>query len=438
MKRLCLLLLMFLLVTSLFAGAQQEKPATVLKEEERTLTIWHSFTQTDRAEFIKKAADAYTAKHPNIKFEIEVYPWNTFDTKWKTALSAGNLPDLSTALPEHVVMMNQAGALASLNDMVSEMGNPFVQKPLDTLTVDGNIIAVPFYAHARVLWMRTDILDKYGLAEPKTMDDLLKVATEITKRGEIYGMAVPMKKTDFYGTVYLYIFSKALGGNLITSDGQADLTSKPMIDAINYMVELYKKASPQGSINYGDPETNDSFIQGKAAFYFESGFAVNRVISGNPAISESFKAIAPPVGTLNGESGWYADYINFVTWKGENEVIAKDFLKTLFTQEEYYKFLQLVPGGMIPTIEGVADSEEFKHHPVIKKHFDDIKVIQEGVASGSPIGADFGLTPSMNIVKSMGIIEEMLQNIVLGVMDTEEAAKRAQDTMNKEIARIQR
>lgn len=438
MKRLCLFLLMLILVTSLFAGAQQEKPAAVPDDEERTLTIWHSFTQTDRAEFVKKAADAYTAKHPNIKFEIEVYPWNTFDTKWKTGLSTGDLPDLSTALPEHVVMINQAGALAPLNDMVAEMGNPFVKKPLDTLTVDGNIIAVPFYAHARVLWARTDILEKYGLEEPKTMDDLLKVATEITKRGEIYGMAVPMKKTDFYGTVYLNIFAKALGGNLITADGQVDLTSKPMIDAINYMVELYKNASPQGAINYGDPETNDSFIQGKAAFYFESGFAVNRVITGNPPIADSFKALAPPTGTLGGESGWYADYINFVTWKGENEAIAKDFLKTLFAEEDYYKFLHLVPGGMIPTIEGVADSERFKDHPIITKHYDDIKVIQEGVASGNPIGADFGLTPSMNIVKSMGIIEEMLQNIVLGEMSTEVAAQRAQDMMNKEIARIQR
>ena len=438
MKRLCLLLMVLVLIVPLFAGAQEETLSKAPKDEERTLTIWHSFTQTDRAGFIQKAADAYSAAHPNIKFQIEVYPWNTFDTKWKTALSAGTLPDLSTALPEHVVMMNQAGALAPMNDMVKEMGNPFVKKPLDTLTVDGNIIAVPFYAHSRVLWMRTDILEKYGLMEPKTMEDLLRVATEITKRGELYGMAIPMKKTDFYATVYLYIFSKALGGNLIDSEGKADLTSKPMIDAINYMVDMYKSASPQGSINYGDPETNDSFIQGKAAFYFESGFAVNRVITGNPAIADSFKAIVPPTGTSDGISGWYADYINFVTWKGENEDIAKDFLKTLFEEEEYYKFLHLVPGGMIPTIEGVADSERFKDHPVIKKHFDDIKVIQEGVASGSPIGADFGLTPSMNIVKSMGIIEEMFQNIVLGVMDTDNAAKRAEDAMNKEIARIQR
>jgi len=437
MKKSCTLLLVLVLLAPLFAAGQQETPSGVPTNEERTITIWHSFTQADRAAFIKKAADAYTAKHPNIKFQIEVYPWNTFDTKWKTALSAGTLPDLSTALPEHVVMMNQAGALASMNDMVSEMGNPFVKKPLDTLTVDGKIIAVPFYAHARVLWMRTDILQKYGLAEPKTMADLLKVSTEITKRGELYGMAVPMKKTDFYATVYLYIFSKALGGNLITADGKADLTSKPMIEAIKYMIDLYKAASPQGSINYGDPETNDSFIQGKAAFYFESGFAVNRVISGNPAIADSFKAIAPPAGA-DGKIGWYADYINFVTWKGKNEAIAKDFLKTLFVEDEYYKFLHLVPGGMIPTIVGVADSDRFKDHPVIKEHFDDIKVIQEGVASGSPIGADFGLTPSMNIVKSMGIIEEMFQNIVLGTMGVEEAAKKAEEAMNKEIARIQR
>lgn len=429
MKKVISIIVLTLLATMLFANGTQE--ATTVEDKPVTLTIWHSFTQPERAAYVEAMAAEYTAAHPNVNFEIEIYPWNTFDTKWKTAVSTGDLPDLSTALPEHVIMMEQTGCLAPMNDFADNLGT-FIQKPLDIMSVDGKLLAVPFYAHARVLWERTDVLEKYGLEEPKTMADLLAVAKAITEKGELYGMAVPMKKTDFYATVYLYIFSKTLGGNLITEEGKANLTSPEMLEAINYLVDMYKTASPQGSINYGDPETNDSFIQGKCAYYFESGFAINRVISGNPAIADDFKAIR--VSDENGHVGCYADYINFVVYKGEKEDIAKDFLKTLYDTDNYYKFLHLVPGGMIPTIEGVIGSPEFLNNDIINKHIDDIKIIEQGIKEGSPIGADFGLTPSMNIVKSMGIIEEMFQNIVLGNADVKTAAMAAEDKMNKEIA----
>ena len=429
-KRIGLSVLLVLLCGMLFANGTQEKKA-VDSTEPITLTIWHSFTQPERAAYIEEMARKYSAEHPNVKFEIEIYPWNTFDTKWKTAVSTGDLPDLSTALPEHVIMMEQTGCLAPMNDFANEMGN-FLKQPLNIMTVNNKLLAVPFYAHSRVLWERTDIIEKYGLKEPTTMSELLAVAKEITDRGEIYGMAVPMKKTDFYATIYLYILSKTMGAHLITEEGKANLTSPEMIDAINYLVTMYKEASPKGSINYGDPETNDSFIQGKTAFYFESGFAIGRVKSGNPEIADSFKAIQITDDNSN-RVGSFADYINFVVYDGKKEAIAKDFLKTLYDKENYYKFMHLVPGGMIPTIEGVIDSPEFLNNETIQEHIEDIKLIENGVKNGSPIGADFGLTPAMNIVKSMGIIEEMFQNIVLGNEDVMTAAKKAENKMNKEI-----
>lgn len=414
------------------AGESQTAPA----EKEGDITIWHSFTQENRSAFVQEMADKYTAANPKVKFHIEVYPWATFDTKWKTALNSGTLPDLSTALPEHVVMMNQAEALSPLNDFVKEMDPPFIQKPIDILTKDGNTLAVPFYAHARVLWARKDILDKNGLAVPETLEDLMNASKKIAESGEMYGLAVPMKKTDFYGTIYLNIVAKSKGAYLLTKDGKADLTSPKMIESIKYLVDMYKAGSPEGSINYGDPETNDSFIQGKAAFYFESGFAIDRVRSGNPEIADNVIAVAPPKDSTTGESGWFADYITFVVWKGKQEAVAKDFLKTLYVPEDYVKFLHLVPGGMIPALQGLDTSEVFLDNDVIRDHQDDIAIIKEGVEKGTPIGADFGLDPAMNVLKSMGIIEEMFQNIVMNNVPVEEAAKKAEDAINTEIALI--
>lgn len=453
MKKALSIIIMVGLVFSMFASCGTSSPSgssteTTLprsnssKEETSvTLTIWHSFTQEDRGDAIQKMADEFTALHDNVTINIEVFPWSTFDTKWKTGLSTGELPDISTALPEGIMAMAQADALLPLNDLIDEMGNPFVEKPFESLSFNNNILAVPFYAHARALWYRTDILEKYNLDVPSNLDELANVAKAITEQGELYGMAVPMSKKDFYGTIYLYLISKNMGGNILTKEGKVDLTSPIMIDSINYLVDMYQNASPEGSINYGDPETNDAFIQGKSAFYFESGFAINRVITGNPEIADCFAAL-PPLPAVSGKpSGYFADYISFVIWKNNQDEVkqqyAKEFIKFIFENEKsYIDFLHLVPGGMLPTIKSVYDSEEFWDNEIINTHRDDIEIIKQGVENGCPVANDFGPNPATNVIKTQGIIEEMLQSIVLGTMTTEDAAKKAEDLMNSEIAKL--
>ncbi len=451
MKKLTSILCALLILATVLAGcapadsttstSSQSGGSTVTQQptskEPKTVTVWHSFTQENRAALFEEMTKKYSAANSNVNFEIEIYPWATFDTKWKTGLSANALPDLSTALPEGVAMMAKSNVLSPLNDMIEQMGNPFVEKPISILTVDGNVMAVPYYMHARALWYRTDILEKNNLEAPVTMDDLLKVTKAITDSGDSYGMVVPMGKQDFFGTIYLYIFSKSLGGHMITEEGKADLTSPEMLEAIRYVAELYKSASPEGSLNYGDSEHADSFIQGKVAFFFESGFTINRIFSSNPDIAEDFAALRPPVAKEGGVPGWFADYVNFVVWKGDTEDVSKDFLKTMYNLDDYIKFLHLVPGGMLPSIKGVAESEAFLDNEVIAAHKDDIAIIAEGVAGGCPLGADYGLVPAMNIIKTQGIVEEMLQQVVMGTASVEDAAASAEARLNAEIEKLQ-
>ena len=78
------------------------EPPTELSGE---ITMWHSFTQGPRLESIQKSADAFMQKHPKTKIKIETFSWNDFYTKWTTGLANGNVPDISTALPNQVMEM---------------------------------------------------------------------------------------------------------------------------------------------------------------------------------------------------------------------------------------------------------------------------------------------------------------------------------------------
>lgn len=406
--------------------------------EPRNIVLWHSFTQEDRGAAVKEMADKFAAANPGVKFEIEVFPWATFHTKWTTGLNAGALPDVSTALPDEATMMAQSDALLPMDDLVADMGaDAFLEKPLQALTYKGKLIAVPYYAHARILWYRTDLLSAKGINPPKTLDELMSAVKQVNNPPEVYGMAIPLSKNDYLGTLWLYIISKNMGGHMLKEDGKVDLTSPTMIKAITYITDLFKAGSPEGAINYADAEINDAFVSGKSAFFFESGFAVNRVETGNPAIADKIAAIYPPTEKEGDPVGWMADYISIVRWKtSKNADLTKDFVKSMYEPANYIKFLHLVPGGMLPTLKSVADSQEFYNNDIIQKHIEDIKKIQQGVANGCPLGADFGPNAAINILKNQRIVEELLQEIVLGEKDIPKVAKAAEDKLNAEISKL--
>ena len=114
MKRFLTLVLAFALCLSMIPLAMAEAPL------EGEITFWHSFSQGPRMENIQKAADAFTAANPGVKITIETFSWADFYTKWTTGLASGNVPDMSTALPNHVVEMIDAEAIIPLDDLIDK------------------------------------------------------------------------------------------------------------------------------------------------------------------------------------------------------------------------------------------------------------------------------------------------------------------------------
>lgn len=89
---------------------------------EGEITFWHSFSQGPRLETIQAAADAFTKANPGVKINIETFSWADFYTKWTTGLASGNVPDMSTALPNHVVEMIDADAIIPMDNLIDSMG----------------------------------------------------------------------------------------------------------------------------------------------------------------------------------------------------------------------------------------------------------------------------------------------------------------------------
>lgn len=421
-------------------GSKEPVGSEPSTEETKVITFWHSFTQPEREAAIAKVCREFEAKHPGVKVEIEIYPWATFHTKWTTGLATKALPDISTALVDEAIMMARSEATMPLDDVIDRIGRDrFVQKPLKILSYDNKNYAIPLYTHCRVLLYRKDIFAEYNVTPPETWEELIAASAAVTDPSKNrYGLVIPLSKSDYIATSFLYIISETLGAHLVTPDGTVDLTSPKMLESINILLDLYRAGSPEGSINYASKEENDMFFQGKSAMDINSGFNITGVRDSAPQYYDEIGIVPTPVETKGDpRSSGFADYISLVVWESAKyPELTKELLMDLYQEDNYIDFLHCTPGGMLPALTDIAASEKYLDNDVIQKFKDEIDIIQEGVEVGAPIGGDMAASPSINIIKNQGLIESMLQKIILDGVPVEEAAKEAEAKINQEIAQL--
>lgn len=396
------------------------------------IVMWHSFTQGPRLESIQKSADEFMKDHPKVKIKIETFSWNDFYTKWTTGLANGNVPDISTALPNQVMEMINSDAIVPLNDTIKEIGQDrFNKKALDEAKVGKNYYSVPLYSHAQVMWVRTDLLKQHNIEVPKTWDELFEASKKLTADG-VYGMSVPLGTNDFMATRFLNFYVRSAGGSLLTKDLKADLTSKLAQDGIKYWVKMYKEVSPKDSLNFNVLQQATLFYQGKTAFDFNSGFHIGGVQANSPQLLDSIDAYPmPKVKDSDKDYGIETSNIPMVVWKNsKHQDVAKAFMQYLFKDKNYVEFLNSTPVGMLPTISGITDLPEYKDNETRKKFAHAEEVILEAAKKGTAIGYENEPSVQAGLMTNQHIIEQMFQDIISNGTDPMKAAKSAEKQLN--------
>lgn len=435
-KWFCLVLSLAMLCSVFALGAAAESA-----ELEGEITFWHSFSQGPRLENIQKAADAFMAANPKVKITIETFSWADFYTKWTTGLASGNVPDMSTALPNHVVEMIDAEAIIPLDELIEKIGRDrFYEAPLKEMTVEGKCYAVPLYSHAQVMWYRKDLMAKYKLSVPTTWDELYEAATVITKgeNGQVFGCSVPMGAGDMMATRYLNFYVRSAGGRLLHEDNTANLTSPEAIEGINYWVKMYQQNSPRDSINYKVLDQATMYYVGTNAFDFNSGFQIGGVQANRPELLEQISCAPMPALKKGAEQvGYETSNIPMVIWKNsKHPEICEAFIQFLYLPEYYVPFLQSVPVGMLPALKEIAEDPTFLAHPVIQQFKDEMNVIAKAVGEGTAIGMEFGPCGQAGLLVSQHVIEQMFQDIILNGVPVEDAAKAAETKLNDLFASL--
>lgn len=232
-------------------------------------------------------------------------------------------------------------------------------------TVDGRLIAIPWFTDAGLLYFRTDLLEKYGFdGPPATWSELTSMAQTIQDGERAAGNA------DFWGFVwqgnsYEGLTCDALewiasndGGTVISPDGVITINNPNAIEVIDLAASWVGTISPPGVTGYGEEDARNQFQAGNAAFMRNWPYAYSLGNAPDSAIAGLFDVSPLPAGDVDGGQpaatlgGWQLGVSRY----SANPELAADVALFLASYDE--QKIRAVEGSLNPTIMALYEDED--------------------------------------------------------------------------------
>lgn len=236
--------------------------------------------------------------------------------------------------------------LVSLNNILSEDEKQLYHpKLLANNTVNGDLMALPWYVDIGLLIYRKDLLEKYGIAVPQTWEELEEAATVIQEKEraagnpKIWGFVFSGKAFEGLTCVVNEWVSSHPDGVLIDANGAVKVNSPHTTSILSRIANWIDKIVPPGALNYAEEDNRGVFQSGNAVFIRHWPYVISLAEAEESPIKGKIGVAPLPKGTINGHhagtlGGWQLalskysqkkedaiDLIKFLT--GEQELKAR-------------------------------------------------------------------------------------------------------------------
>ena len=203
-----------------------------------TVTTWIMDPGSPKLqEVLNGYATDFEAEHPGTDVKIEFVPWAQAHDKFTTAIAGGKVPDVAEMGTTWTPEFADQGAF----EPVPAAGEgEYVSSLVDAATLDEEVWGKPWYAGARALMYRKDVLEQAGVEVPTTWEELKTAAEAIKEKG---GGIYPVAFNGLTEHYYLPAVWQA-GGEIATQDGdswKAALNMPEAVEAIDFYTSFYRR-----------------------------------------------------------------------------------------------------------------------------------------------------------------------------------------------------
>lgn len=287
---------------------------------QQNVTIVHmTGNRADDVDFVRSEAAAFMAENPhtiggeeyNVTIEVLAGPESATDRLglylqfFQAQSSEVDVFDIDVIWPgdlaEHLVDLYQ---FEGVREAAAEHFDAIVTNN----TADGELVGMPYFTDAGLLYYRTDLLEEYGYeGPPETWTELEDMARTI-QEGE------RADNPDFWGftwqgNAYEGLTCDALewvkshaGGEIISPDGVITINNPNAVEAIEKAASWVGTISPPGVTGFQEEDARNMFQNGNAAFMRNWPYAYSLGQSADSPIAGMIGVTNLPAGDVEGGS----------------------------------------------------------------------------------------------------------------------------------------
>ncbi|MEN2978251.1 ABC transporter substrate-binding protein [Tistrella bauzanensis] len=162
--------------------------------------------------------------------------------------------------------------LVDLKPLLGDAPDAHFPALIDNDTVDGRLVAMPWWTDAGVLYYRRDLLEKYSHQPPESWSDLTRIAGLIQKaeraegRDGLWGYVWQGRAYEGLTCNALEWFDAFGGGTIVDGDGKVTVDNPQNRAALTEAAGWIGTISPEGVLNYDEEAARGVFQSGKAVF----------------------------------------------------------------------------------------------------------------------------------------------------------------------------
>ena len=384
--------------------------------------------------------DDFTKANPDISLEWVTLEENVLREKVTTDIAAkGGQFDVLTIGTYEVPIWGKKGWLVPL----TEVDDPADLLPAIAggLTVDGKLMAAPFYGESSMVMYRTDLMDKAGLKMPDapTWEFIGQAARAMTdKAAETYGVCLRGKAGWGENMAFLTAMSNSFGARWFDENWKPQFDQPEWKATLDFYLSLLADAGPPGASSNGFNENLALFNSGKCGMWIDATVAASFVTGKESTVADKVGFALAPDNGLGKRGNWLWAWSLAIPAGTQKNDAAQKFVS--WATSKHYTELVAEKEGWANVPPGTRTSlyanAEYAKVPFAKMTLDSINSADPANPSVKPVpyvGVQFVAIPEFaGIATTTG---QIFSAALAGEKTADEALAEAQVAVTREMTK---
>jgi len=384
--------------------------------------------------------DDFTKANPDISLEWVTLEENVLREKVTTDIAAkGGQFDVLTIGTYEVPIWGKKGWLVPL----TEVDDPADLLPAIAggLTVDGKLMAAPFYGESSMVMYRKDLMEKAGLTMPDapTWEFIGQAARAMTdKPAEVYGVCLRGKAGWGENMAFLTAASNSFGARWFDENWKPQFDQPEWKATLDFYLSLMADAGPPGASSNGFNENLALFNSGKCGMWIDATVAASFVTGKESTVADKVGFALAPDNGLGKRGNWLWAWSLAIPAGTQKNDAAQKFVS--WATSKHYTELVAEKEGWANVPPGTRTSlyanPEYAKVPFAKMTLDSINSADPTKPTVKPVpyvGVQFVAIPEFaGIATTVG---QIFSSALAGEKTADEALAEAQTAATREMTR---